>query len=83
MLKIVLKSNKKEIHIDSINHHAPIFVKQGGVFIGMVLKKGAGWTIALGISETAYSGAGTLEEFIERTISNYSLEFFTESTHFD
>ena len=55
-------NNKEEIYFDDINRYKPIFVREDGSLIGMVVLESQGWIIRLGERFTATGHHDTLKK---------------------
>jgi hypothetical protein len=75
MRKIVLDTNPEEVKLSDVDRLNPIFAKENGKFIGMVVKEEKGWVLRIGHSRGWNGFHPTLVELIE-SCDRYG--FFTE-----
>ena len=76
--KVVIEE-KKEVSLGEIDSGAPIFVKEDGKLIGMVIKNKKGWIVMTGGASGSFGYRKTREECIEYGMEEMGYEFFIES----
>ena len=64
-MKDVIIGKQKEqsvVYLDDLSTETPIFVKEGGKLVGMIIKEDYGWIIRIGGSGGAYGYSSTQKE---------------------
>ena len=77
MKKIVFTEDSGIINFNRVNRHMPIFAREHGQLVGMIVKEEKGWITRIGGSQGATGWHGELGECIKDGLK-WGYEYFIE-----
>jgi len=79
MKKIIINDNDENTkYLSEISLETPIFVKESGKLIGMIIKNDNGWIVSVGADIGAYGYFRSRELLIRNGMKDFTYEFFVE-----
>jgi len=77
-MKKVIIDNSNEIHLSGIHKNTPIFAKENGKLIGMIIQEDKGWILRIGGNTGAYGHFGSRDLCLSEGRSRFNYEFYIE-----
>ena len=77
-MKKVIIDNPNEIYLSGIHKDTPIFVKENGKLIGMIVQEDKGWILKIGGNTGAYGHFGSRDLCLSEGQLRFKYEFYVE-----